>query len=191
MKITKSTATMDKTTSVFERIATTGSVAATTLNGLPGMSSLEIAEITGKRHAHVLRDIRKMLDELGRTGGNGSRFGPVDFVESTYRDSKGQARPLTVLAKELTFTLLSRYSFKLTNLIVKRWLELEGAGYERVSVQAGVIHLVEREKDNRRSALKQISRGRTPRQLTDQEKVMQRHLRKARKFESENPMSFR
>lgn len=191
MKLTNSTATVDTTISVFERIVTTGSVAATTLNGLPGMSSLEIAEITGKRHAHVLRDIRKMLDELGHAGVNGSRFGPVDFVESTYRDSKGQVRPLTVLAKELTFTLMSRYSFKLANLIVKRWLELEGAGFERVSVQAAVIHLVEREKENRRFALKQINKGRTPRQLSEHEKVMQRHMRAAGKFERENPMSFR
>ncbi|UUN89125.1 Rha family transcriptional regulator [Pseudomonas extremorientalis] len=191
MNITNTTPTTYTTTSVFERIVTTGSVAATTLNGFPGMSSLEIAEITGKRHAHVLRDIRKMLDELGHADVNGSRFGSVDFVESTYRDSKGQARPLTVLAKELTFTLLSRYSFKLTNLIVKRWLELEGTGFERVSVQAAVIHLVEREKDNRRAALKQINKGKTPRQLTKQEKVMQGHLRAARRFEKENLMRFR
>lgn len=190
MNITNRT-TMDTTTSVFERIVTAGSVAATTLNGLPGMSSMEIAEITGKRHAHVLRDIRKMLDELGHAGANGSRFGPVDFVESDYRDSKGQARPLTVLAKELTFTLLSRYSFKLANLIVKRWLELEGAGFERVSVQAAVIHLVEREKDNRRFAFSQINKKRSPRQLTAQEKVMQGHMRAARKFEKQNPVSFR
>ena len=30
------------------------------------MSSLEIAELTGKDHAKVLIDIRKMLDELGK-----------------------------------------------------------------------------------------------------------------------------
>ena len=29
------------------------------------MTSREIAELTGKRHDHVLSDIRKMLDELG------------------------------------------------------------------------------------------------------------------------------
>ena len=28
------------------------------------MSSLEIAELTGKRHDHVMNDIRKMLEEL-------------------------------------------------------------------------------------------------------------------------------
>lgn len=52
------------TATIFENISKAGAVSATTLNGLPGMSSLEVAEITGKRHDHVLRDIRKMLNEL-------------------------------------------------------------------------------------------------------------------------------
>ena len=29
------------------------------------MSSLEIAELTGKEHKHVLRDIREMIDTIG------------------------------------------------------------------------------------------------------------------------------
>ena len=32
---------------------------------ITNMSSLEIAELTGKRHDHVMFDIRKMLEELG------------------------------------------------------------------------------------------------------------------------------
>ena len=32
---------------------------------ITNMSSLEIAELTGKRHDHVMNDIRKMLEELG------------------------------------------------------------------------------------------------------------------------------
>jgi glutamine synthetase len=85
----------------------------------------------------------------------------VQFVEAQYRDAKGQSRPLTVLDKELTFTLLSRYSFELSHLIVKRWLELEGSDFVRVSVQESVVHLIEREKDNRAPALKSMKRGRT------------------------------
>ncbi|WP_338756818.1 hypothetical protein V9385_20495 [Pseudomonas juntendi] len=41
-------------------------------------------------------------------------------------------------------------------MIVKRWLELEGSGFERVSVQAAVVHLIEREKDNYRIAMRDI-----------------------------------
>ncbi len=36
------------TATIFENISKAGAVSPTTLNGLPGMSSLEIAEITGK-----------------------------------------------------------------------------------------------------------------------------------------------
>ena len=85
---------------------------------------------------------------------------------------------------ELTFTLLSRYSFKLANLIVKRWLELEGSGFERVSVQASVVHLVEREKDARRIALRALNRGRSKRALSPAEKETQRLIRAAKRYEA-------
>jgi phage regulator Rha-like protein len=141
----------------IEQVETIGHV--TTLNGLPGMSSKEIAEITGKKHGHVLRDIRKMLEALGLA--DQSKSGSVQYAETRYRDAKSQSQPLTILDKELTFTLLSRYSFELSNLIVKRWLELEGAGFIRVSVQGAVAHLIEREKDNRGAAFKAMGRGRS------------------------------
>jgi phage regulator Rha-like protein len=128
------------TATIFENISKAGAVSPTTLNGLPGMSSLEIAEITGKRHDHVLGDIRKMLNEMEGDPNLGHLNG-----ETSYQSSQSKLLPLTILDKELTFTLLSRYSFKLSNMIVKRWLELEGSGFERVSVQAAVVHLSTRE----------------------------------------------
>ena len=157
----------------IEQIKTTDHV--TTLNGLPGMSSQEIAEITGKRHDHILRDIRKMLGALELI--DAPKSGEVRFVEAQYRDAKGQSRPLTVLDKELTFTLLSRYSFKLSNQIVKRWLELEGAGFERVSVQA-TIHALANESQERNAILRSLNNGRR-RALTVEQKERKKHQRRA------------
>jgi len=125
----------------------------TTLNGMPGMSSQEIAEITGKRHKNVLRDIQKMVEEIG------SDLSQCQIVETQAPDSYGRLQPLTILDKELTFTLLSRYSFKLSRLIVRRWFELEGSGFIRVSVQESMCQLVERERDVFRKAMKDLRRG--------------------------------
>jgi phage regulator Rha-like protein len=163
------------TNTIFESISKAGMVAPTTLNGLPGMSSSEIAEITGKKHLHVLRDIRKMLDALKI---NPDLDTSSRCVETTFPDSYGRLQPLTILDKELTFTLLSRYSFELSNLIVKRWMVLEGSGFERVSVQAAVIHLIEREKDIRREALKKLKRS-VPKKLTAEQKDRQKYQRQA------------
>ena len=168
------------TATTFEKITNTGTITPTTLNGLPGMSSLEIAEITGKRHDRVLKDARKMLEELGLIGV--VKTDASSFVETSYQNSQNKAQPMVILDKELTFTLITGYSVKLRHLIVKRWLELEGAGFERVSVQAAVVHLIECEKDNRQSALhalKKASSKAPRRSLSSDEKERQRLVRLA------------
>lgn len=170
------------TTTIFDRIYKAGAITQTTLNGFPGMSSLEIAEITGKRHDNILRDISKMLAQLDLI--DALKFESVKFVQAQYRDAKGEARPLSILDKELTFTLLSRYSFTLSNLIVKRWMTLEGSSFERVSVQSTVAQLVEREKDNREVALKLLNKG-ARRSLSPSEKEQQRWIRVAQRNDRE------
>ncbi len=135
----------------IEQIKTIGHV--TNLNGLPGMSSQEIAEITGKRHKNVLRDIQKMIEEIG------SNLSQCQILETRVPDSYGRLQPLTILDKELTFTLLSRYSFKLAHLIVKRWFQLEEAGFERICVRATVAQLIESDKMIRALALKALRKG--------------------------------
>ena len=40
-------------------------------HNVQGMTSLQIAEVTGKNHAHVMRDIRNLLEQ----GVNESNFG--------------------------------------------------------------------------------------------------------------------
>jgi len=85
------------------------------------MSSLEIAELTGKRHTHVLRDIRSMLELLGLTE---TRFG------SSYTDPTGRTLLCFNLPKDLTFTLVAGYSAPLRHKIVTRWIELERKEFE-------------------------------------------------------------
>lgn len=176
------TSNTDTAITVFERIAKAGAVVPSTLNGLPGMSSLEIAQATGKSHKHVLRDITKMLKEIGPL------LGQCQYIKTHAPDGYGRLQPMIILDKELTFTVLTGYSATLRLLVNRRWLELEGAGFKRVSIQDSVAHLVEREKDNRQSALKMINRGRTSPQLTAQEKEVQRLLRAAQRYEKTNPI---
>ena len=88
---------------------------------ITSMSSKEIAEITGKRHDHVLRDINEMMKQLEISPNLGSA------IESRTYTVEGQTREYRMyeLNKEMTLTLTSGYSLKQRNAIIKRWLELE------------------------------------------------------------------
>lgn len=82
----------------------------------PTMSSREIAELTGKRHDHVMRDIRNMLSELQITD---PKFG------GTYLDGSGRSMPCFHLDRELTETLVTGYSIPLRHRVIRRLHELE------------------------------------------------------------------
>jgi len=83
------------------------------------MSSREIAELTGKRHDHVMRDIRSMLVELHGEGGLPS-FG------GTYRNEQnGQEYPCFNLPKRGSLILVSGYDVNMRAGIIDRWQVLE------------------------------------------------------------------
>lgn len=82
------------------------------------MSSREIADLTGKQHAHVMRDIRKMLIAIGKDLSN---FG------STYKDAQGRDQTEYRLDRELTLTLVSGYDIPLRHRVVTRLAELENS----------------------------------------------------------------
>jgi len=83
------------------------------------MSSLDIAALTGKRHDHVMRDIRVMLAELEGEGG------VPKFGDTHINPQNNQSYPIFRLPKDLTLTLVSGYSVVLRKRIIDRWLELE------------------------------------------------------------------
>lgn len=85
-------------------------------NNVLTISSQEIAELTGKQHAHVMRDIRALLDQ----GVNESNFGLVEYM-----DKKGEVRPCYKLTKKGCLILASGYDAKLREKIIDRWEALE------------------------------------------------------------------
>lgn len=80
------------------------------------MTSLEIAEVTGKQHAHVMRDIRSLLSQ----GVSASNFGL-----GSYTDANGQKRPLFNLTPKGCLILASGYDAVLRERIINRLEYLE------------------------------------------------------------------
>jgi|GEM_PF-1270745 len=76
------------------------------------MSSLQIAELTGKQHKNVIRDIERIFNEL--------KIELVNYI-SSYQDVKGETRKCYDLDEELTLTLTSSYSIPQRNAIIKEW----------------------------------------------------------------------
>ncbi len=93
------------------------------LNSDITMTSREIADVTGKKLYHVNRDILAMLNELDL---DKSKFGSIYF------DNKNRQQVEYVLDEELTLTLVTGYSIKLRNAVIKRWKQLEN---QTVSLQ--------------------------------------------------------
>lgn len=80
------------------------------------MSSVEIAELCGKRHDHVMVDIRKMLAELNL---NSPEF------SGQYKTKDGRMQPCFFLPKRETLILVSGYRIDLRAKIIDRLDELE------------------------------------------------------------------
>lgn len=80
------------------------------------MSSREIAELTGKRHPDVKRDIHSMASELQEDVSSFSRI---------YLDSMNRQQTEYLLDREHTDCLLTGYSAAMRMAVIKRWRELE------------------------------------------------------------------
>lgn len=102
------------------------------------MTSREIAELTGKQHKNVVRDIRNMVEQLS-TGSDLSWL----CEQATYTDAKGEERVQYLLDYDATLTLVSGYNVELRLRIIKRWRELE-AGAAPVATPVSLLEEQER-----------------------------------------------
>lgn len=90
-----------------------------------GMTSLQIAETTGKNHKDVLRDIRNLLDR-----GASER----NFALTSYGDKQGKERPMYELTPKGCLLLASGYDIVLREKIIDKLEEYQQK--ERTTITA-------------------------------------------------------
>ena len=93
-------------------------------SGALTMSSREISELCEKRHDHVMRDIRAMLDELSLSPSLG--YEENQSLSILYDAHTKRAREYRLPRRECDI-LIAGYSIKYRAAIVDRWRELESS----------------------------------------------------------------
>lgn len=135
------------------------------------MSTLEIAELTGKEHSHVKRDCDNMFKELGLEG--------VQF-RAPLKMKSGQTAQVFNLDKRLTEILVTGYSIKLRAAVIDRLHQLEAEkvkpeltilDYAKALIAQSEAHKIEKKfiQDKREATLmSKDAKYATDRALSDQ-----------------------
>lgn len=82
------------------------------------MTSLEIADVTGRNHKDVMRSIREMEEAWVKV--NGRKFALVE-----YKDAKGEMRPCYSLSKTECLYIATKFNDEARAKLILRWEELE------------------------------------------------------------------
>lgn len=89
------------------------------------MSSLQIAELTGKNHAHVMEAIRTMEPAW-------QKVSQSNFRLASYIDRQGKERPCYHLTKTECLYVATKFNDEARARLVLRWEELEAANQPKV-----------------------------------------------------------
>lgn len=84
------------------------------------MTSLQIAEVTGRQHKEVMRSIRQMEPAW-------VKINERNFALVEYQDKKGQSRPCYSLTKEECLYIATKFNDEARAKLIRRWKELEEA----------------------------------------------------------------
>lgn len=82
------------------------------------MTSLEIAEVTGKQHSHVMEAIRKMEPAW-------EKVSESKFRLASYTDAQGKGRPCYELTKRECLFIATKFNDEARARLVIRWEQLE------------------------------------------------------------------
>lgn len=130
-------------------------------DGIPVTTSRAVAEQFGKTHAHLLRDIEKLKQDLEQTD-EGKAFSQSNFGLSTGLDSRGKEQPIYTLTRDgftllaMGFTGAKAVQFKVAYINAFNRMErlIKGGG---VSAPASALQSIER----RLEALEQATGAQT------------------------------
>lgn len=111
-------------------------------DGVPVTTSRAVAEQFGKTHAHLLRDIEKLKQDLEQTD-EGKAFSQSNFGLSTGLDSRGKEQPVYLLTRDgftllaMGFTGAKAMQFKVAYINAFNRMEqmLRGGGLTSVTLQ--------------------------------------------------------
>lgn len=94
------------------------SLVATLAHETGKMSSLEIAELTGREHFSIMRSIRNMEASWEKVAG-------CKFALGEYKDANGQMRPCYLLTKKECLYISTKFNDEARAKLVIRWESLE------------------------------------------------------------------
>lgn len=97
------------------------------------MTSLQVAEITGKQHSHIMRDIRDEISKLGEEIGQ-SIFGLTSYTDKSNRQSE-----MYNLSRDGAMQLGARYDATTRYKMIQRINELEQIIGEKEKLLLGLF----------------------------------------------------
>lgn len=106
------------------------------------MTSLDISEVTGKKHQHVMRDVRNEIEELG------DEVGQSIFGQSSYVNKQNREMPCYTFGKQGAMQLALKYDAKTRYNVIQYVEQLESKPVSQLDILQGAIsQLVQ--QDNR------------------------------------------
>lgn len=117
------------------------------------ISSIEVAEMVGKEHSKLLRDIRNYITQLSE-----AKIGLGDFfTESTYKDANNQSRPCFNVTKKgcefIAHKLTGTKGTEFTARYINRFHEMENV------IRDGIPEEKSKKKKEKLSSVNQMAKN--------------------------------